>query len=113
MADAIVYVTSCDRAPARTPTNAHRQRRREARRDVGARAETHFASLGGEHDTGAGAAAHSGTLGGAVPPAEKSPDDRTGAGADGDLAGVLTLRGRSQTRQRRGLQVVAYVPRSK
>ena len=90
--------------------DADRQRCGEARRHVGTRSEAHFTSLRGQHDTGSGAATDDRALSRAVLPAENSADDRTCAGADADLRGVLTLRGRRQMRERRGLQVVAVSP---
>jgi hypothetical protein len=59
-----------------------------------------------------GAAAHDRALRRALLAAEDPPDDGAGAGPDADLRGVLALRGLSQTRQWRGLQVVSCVSRT-
>ncbi len=78
-----------------------RYRRRQADREIRARPEPHFLAARGEHHTGARRAADGRALRRTVAAADQTADDRAADRAAADLRGVLLLRRRRLSRDRR------------
>src|SRR5204863_8815981 len=85
------------------------QRLGQVRRDVGARTEPYFLTLGGEHHAGASAATDRRALRGTASASGNGAYRRTDAGANPDLLRVVFLGRLGLQRDRSGLDLVTLV----